>query len=50
MMALMGLPCGASRPPSAPMDVNELNQLRDCLVSFGWPVQLTAEQAFDQTT
>jgi len=50
MMALMGLPCGASRPPSEPMDVNELNQLRDCLVSFGWPVQLTAEQAFDQTT
>ena len=49
MMALMGLPCGASRPPSEPMDVNELNQLRDCLVSFGWPVQLTAEQAFEQT-
>ena len=50
MMALMGLPCGASRPPSEPMDVNELNELRALLVSFGWPVQLTGKQAFEQTT
>ena len=50
MMALMGLPCGASRPPSEAMDVNELNELRALLVSFGWPVQLTGKQAFEQTT
>ena len=50
MMALMGLPCGSSRPPSEPMDVNELNGLREHLVNFGWPVQLTAKQAFEETT
>jgi len=50
MMALMGLPCGASRPPSEPMDETELTQLRDMLLSFDWPVEMTVKQALEETT
>jgi len=39
MMALMGTPLGASRPPSLPLNSAEMAELRDLLVSFGWPVK-----------
>ncbi len=39
MMALMGVPVGASRPPSLPLSTEEMAELRELLVSFGWPVQ-----------
>ena len=35
---LMGKPAGASRPPSKPLNEKELDELRDILVGFGWPV------------
>ena len=35
---LMGKPAGASRPPSKPLNEGELDELRDILVGFGWPV------------
>jgi 4-hydroxy-tetrahydrodipicolinate synthase len=38
MMELMGHPMGASRPPSAPLSPAELAELREILLSFGWPV------------
>ena len=45
IMALMGQPVGASRPPSKPLNEAELAELRQVLMSFGWPVQATAAQA-----
>ena len=38
MMAAMGRPCGASRPPSKAMNEEEIAELREVLSSFGWPV------------
>ncbi len=38
MMELMGMPMGASRPPSQPLNDEEMAELRDVLVGFGWPV------------
>ena len=38
MMALMGQPMGAPRPPTLPLDSQELAALHELLVSFGWPV------------
>ena len=38
MMAIMGMPVGASRPPSKPLDVDETAELRALMVGFGWPV------------
>jgi hypothetical protein len=38
MMALVGIPMGASRPPSLPLDDQEMAELRELLLSFGWPV------------
>ena len=38
MYAIMGHPIGASRPPSLPMNAEEMAELRDLLISFGWPV------------
>ena len=35
---LMGKPAGASRPPSKPLNDEELDELREILVGFGWPV------------
>jgi 4-hydroxy-tetrahydrodipicolinate synthase len=39
MMALMGMPMGASRPPSLPLNDEEMAELRELLLRFGWPVQ-----------
>ena len=39
MMALMGMPMGASRPPSLPLSEDEMAELRQVLLSFGWPVK-----------
>jgi len=39
MMALMGMPVGASRPPSLPLSNDEMAELRQVLLSFGWPVK-----------
>ena len=38
MMAVMGRPCGVSRPPSKPINEEELAELRDVLKGAGWPV------------
>lgn len=38
MMALMGRPIGSSRPPSQALSEAENAELRDLLISFGWPV------------
>ena len=38
MMAAMGRPCGASRPPSGAMNDEEMDELRGLLKGFGWPV------------
>ena len=38
MMALMGHPMGASRPPSAPLTAEDMAELREILIGFGWPV------------
>lgn len=35
---LMGKPAGSSRPPSKPLNKEELDELREILVGFGWPV------------
>ena len=35
---LMGKPAGVSRPPSKPLNSKELDELREILVGFGWPV------------
>ena len=35
---LMGKPAGASRPPSKPLNEEELDELREILVGYGWPV------------
>ena len=47
MMALMGQACGSSRPPSKPLNESDFNQLRETLLSFGWPVALTAKEALE---
>ncbi len=39
MMELMGVPVGASRPPSLPLSAEEMAELRELMLSFGWPVQ-----------
>jgi hypothetical protein len=44
-MALMGQPVGASRPPSKPLNEQEMDDLREVLLSFGWPVAQTAARA-----
>ena len=36
--AIMGQPAGASRPPSKPLTSNEMEELRQILFGFGWPV------------
>lgn len=45
IMALMGQHVGASRPPSGPLTLIEMEELRSILLSFGWPVQATAAEA-----
>jgi 4-hydroxy-tetrahydrodipicolinate synthase len=36
LMAVMGHPVGPPRPPTLPMDADELAELRDLVKSFGW--------------
>ena len=38
MMAIMGRPMGVSRPPSLPLNDEEMAELREMLIGFGWPV------------
>jgi dihydrodipicolinate synthase/N-acetylneuraminate lyase len=38
MMEVMGHPMGASRPPSAPLTKENMAELRQLLIGFGWPV------------
>ncbi len=38
MMAVMGRPAGASRPPSGAMNDEEMAELRELMIGFGWPV------------
>ena len=38
MMAIMGWPVGASRPPSLPLTAGELADLYDIMAGWGWPV------------
>ena len=38
LMAAMGRPCGASRPPSGAMSEEEMAKLRQVLMGLGWPV------------
>lgn len=38
MMAAMGRPVGAPRPPTLPLDDQELAELREILRGVGWPV------------
>lgn len=37
-MAIMGQPAGSMRPPSLPLDGQEMAELRDVLSSCGWPI------------
>ena len=39
MMAIMGLPMGASRPPSMPLSEEEVAEVREVMIGFGWPVK-----------
>jgi 4-hydroxy-tetrahydrodipicolinate synthase len=48
IMALMGQPVGTSRPPSKPLKETDLEDLRNILLSFNWPVQATAKEAASQ--
>ena len=45
LMALMGQPVGSSRPPSKPMNDEEMDGLREVLEGIGWPVASRAEVA-----
>ena len=38
LTAVMGRPMGASRPPSKPLNDQELDELREIVRGFGWPV------------
>lgn len=38
MMEVMGHPVGPPRPPTLPLDAQEMAELQDLLGSFGWPV------------
>ena len=38
MMAVMGQPVGPPRPPTLPLDEEELAELREILKGLGWPV------------
>lgn len=38
MAKVMGHPMGDSRPPSQPLDAEEMAELRDILAGLGWPV------------
>ena len=38
MMAIMGHPMGPPRPPTLPLDAEEMASLRELISSFGWPI------------
>jgi dihydrodipicolinate synthase/N-acetylneuraminate lyase len=38
LMQVMGIPMGASRPPTLPLSAAQLAELRQILIGFGWPV------------
>jgi 4-hydroxy-tetrahydrodipicolinate synthase len=38
MMAIMGRPMGAPRPPTLPLDAQEMVELRNLMAGFGWPL------------
>ena len=39
MMAIMGMPMGASRPPSLPLSEADIAEVRELMIGFGWPVK-----------
>ena len=39
MMAIMGHPVGVSRPPSLPLNDQEMDELREMMIGWGWPTQ-----------
>lgn len=39
MMAIMGMPMGASRPPSLPLSEADMAEVREVMIGFGWPVR-----------
>jgi dihydrodipicolinate synthase/N-acetylneuraminate lyase len=45
IMAIMGRPSGSMRPPSLPLDGQEVAELRSILVRVGLPVPETAQAA-----
>ena len=38
MSEIMGLPMGPPRPPSLPLNANEMAELKSLMTSWGWPV------------
>ena len=38
LMAVMGMPVGSSRPPSKPLNAEEMAELRELAIGWGWPV------------
>ena len=38
MSEIMGLPMGPPRPPSLPLNANEMGELKSLMTSWGWPV------------
>ena len=43
MMAVMGRPVGASRPPSLPLTAGEMAELYEIMAGWGWPVAPRAQ-------
>ena len=44
VMELMGHPVGSMRPPSEPLGDDEMVELHDILIGFGWPVPVRGEK------
>jgi dihydrodipicolinate synthase/N-acetylneuraminate lyase len=45
MMALIGHPVGPPRPPTLPLDADEMSALRELMIGFGWPVAARARRS-----
>ena len=45
MSEVMGLPMGPPRPPSIPLDAEEMTELRELMVGWGWPVPAALSKA-----
>ena len=41
-MSIMGHPVGSMRPPSQPLNEEEMHKLRQLLIGLRWPVSVTA--------